>query len=78
MGNIDKSPYIALLIVSSNPIEEKCPLNYHIPYRRDINTISNFDNLSFLITISFAISILSRNFFPSNFWRRENNETRNY
>ena len=50
MGNIDKSPYIALLIVSSNPIEEKCPLNYHIPYRRI--------SILFLISITLVFSSL--------------------
>jgi DNA-binding beta-propeller fold protein YncE len=67
-GNIDKSDYIALLILSGNAIKGKIVLNYHIPYWAVlilllVSITLVFSSLLYLLPLAY-----SQKFYPISSW----------
>ena len=67
-GNIDKSDYIALLILSGNAIKGKFVLNYHIPYWAVlilllVSITLVFSSLLYLLPLAY-----SQKFYPISSW----------
>ena len=67
-GNIDKSDYIALLILSGNAIKGKFVLNYHIPYWAVlilllVSITLVFSSLLYLLPLAY-----SQKFYPVSSW----------